>query len=466
MPAKTAAPGGDAGTPPAKGFTVGAGSAFGKAPAAPGNDAGSPPGKAFGSTGFGSKAPAAPSGDAAAQPKGPFGAGIKMPTAQPAAAGGQPAAAGFAGFGAKKPAVAVPEKPKGPDIDKLPLLPADRYTGPLWDMPHFEKEEIDGRCTLLNKDGGFLKSIGKEKLRERLLHWVEKAKLYSAPIRYVTFTDPDEEIVRVIIKDSVRTFFHEDHRKKFTEFLFAARMEFGDYGQAMSYVAGLCMLVLNEQETMAVLRKCAKEYIPRHWAAEAVGFVTNAWLIEWVMGIQEPEVQKHFAKINFWPDTYMQKIISGLGVHILNFNQLFDFLDAFMAEGFTWLIKYELAIIAHFRQQLLGCTGNDMSTLFEIMRLDARAAEPEDHRSIYMIAKRMDLGDALDNLDIQRMTIYNEKVAPRLAAAPKEEAFEPCAICEEKKPKWWCDECELAICDDCHTGNKGDHKDGHAVEKW
>jgi hypothetical protein len=53
-------------------------------------------------------------------------------------------------------------------------------------------------------------STGFEKLRERLLHWVEKAKLYSAPIRYVTFTDPDEEIVRVIIKDSVRTFFHED----------------------------------------------------------------------------------------------------------------------------------------------------------------------------------------------------------------------------------------------------------------
>jgi hypothetical protein len=78
----------------------------------------------------------------------------------------------------------------------------------------------------------------------------------------------------------------------------------------------------------------------------------------------------------------------------------------------------------------------------------------------------MDLGDALDNLDIQRMTIYNEKVAPRLAATLKKEAFEPCALCEETKPKWWCDECEVAICDGCHKGNKGEHKIGHAVEKW
>ena len=244
-------------------------------------------------------------------------------------------------------------------------------------------------------------------------------------------------------------------------------MEFGDYGQSMSYVAGLCLTVLNEQETMAVLRKIAKEYIPKHWAAEAAGFATNAWLIDWVFKQRQPEIQKHFGKINFWPDTYMQKIISGLCVHVLNFDQLFDFLDAFMQEGFVWLVKFELAIVEHFREALLRCNDTQMNELFEIMRLDSRAAEPSDTKEIFNRAKRMQLGDTLDNLDIQRMQIYNEKVGPRLAKAPKEEAFEPCALCETKKPVWWCDTCEVAICSDCNNGNVGGHnKETCAVDKY
>jgi len=332
-------------------------------------------------------------------------------------------------------------------------------------MPNFEKAEIDDRCTLLNKDGGFLKRTGKEALRARLLKWVDRAKMFRGPLKYVTFTDPDEDIVRVIIKDSVRTFFHEDHRKKFTEFLFAVRMELGDYGQAMSYIAGLCLLVLNEAETVAVLRKCAKEYIPKHWAAEAVGFATNAWLIDHLLKKHDPEVHAHFDKLNFWPDTYMQKILSGLCVHVLHFDQLFLFLDAFMEQGFPWLVKYELSIIAHFRAKLLAAKETDMNTLFEIMKLDAREAEPADTMAIYQRALKMDLGNLLDNIDIERMTIHEKKVAPRLKQAPKEEAFEPCGVCEKKKPKWWCDDCECTLCDDCRKTNGCDEKK-HDIERY
>lgn len=55
--------------------------------------------------------------------------------------------------------------------------------------------------------------------------------------------------------------------------------EFKAYGQAMSYLAGLCMLVLNEQEAATVIRFVATQYIRGHWAEEAVGFSTNAWVV-------------------------------------------------------------------------------------------------------------------------------------------------------------------------------------------
>ena len=346
------------------------------------------------------------------------------------------------------------------------MLPGDRYVGCFWDMPHFYRAEIEERCTLLNKNQGFLQKTGKDALRARLLKWVDHSKMFRGPLKYVAYPDEDEDIVRVIIKDSVRTFFHEDHRKKFTEFLFAVRMEIGDYGQAMAYMAGLCLLVLDEAETVAVLRKCAKEYIPKHWAAEAVGFATNAWLIDHIMKDHEPEVHKHFNKLNFWPDTYMQKILSGLCVHVLAFDQLFLFLDAFMEQGFKWLVKFELAIIAHFREKLLSLNETDMNTLFEIMKLDSREAEPSDTYAIYERALKLDLKDSLENVDTVRMDIYNTKVGPRLAQAPKEEAFEPCGICEKNRPKWWCDDCESTLCDECLKANAGTHTADHEVEKY
>lgn len=423
-------------------------------------------------TAFGAKTSSAPTAAT-----GAFGAtapktagvvfGTKAVTSAPAAAGAKAPAAVLA-FG-KKPVEAAPsDEPKVAQlrVEDLPPLPADRYTGCLWDLPNFWKDEVEAKCTLLVKDCGFLKATGKDNLRKRLLRWVEISKLYSAPLKYVGYPNADEEIVRVIIKDAHRTFFNDTHRQQLVEFLWSARVEFGDYAQSMSYIAALCLLVLTEQETISILRKISKEYIPKHWAAEAVGFATNAYLIDSIFKSQQPEIHKHFDKLNFWPEIYMQKIISGLCVHVLNFDQLFDFLDAFMEGGFAWLVRYELAIVEHFRTQLLACDSSQMNTLLEIMKLDTRVAEPEDAASIYNRAKRMNLGDALNNIDIHRMTIYNEKVAPRLAKVPKEEAFEPCAICETNKIKWWCNTCELAICDKCHKEEAKSHNAACKVEKY
>lgn len=320
-------------------------------------------------------------------------------------------------------------------------------TGCLLDMPNFWSAEVIDKAPLLNLDAGFLEK-NRADLPQRIGRWLEGTKFYQTPVQYVAMDDEDEYYARVIIKDAHRTFFHPDHRKKFANFLYAMFYEFREYGQAMSYLAGLCLLGLTEAETAAVLRKVRKEYIPGHWAAEAVGFATSAWVVEFFMKKLYPAVAEHFHKINFWPDTYLQKILSGLCVHVLEFKYVFDFLDLFMKSGFELLVRFCLGIVDVFQDKLLSKPAAKMNELYEIMRLDRREVDPALIPQIFSAAKTISLGPDASTMDLIRSQVYDDKLAKRMQRAAKVETFEPCSVCEKGRPKWFNDD-HGAVCDRC-----------------
>lgn len=373
-----------------------------------------------------------------------FGFGAAVAASAPAAAAAAPAATEAAA-----PAAA-------PAAEKKPVkyCEAKHFTGPYFDMPRFWQAEVVERAPLLNLNNGFLEAH-KGELRPRLEKWLAKTSFYRKPVKYVEIEDEDEEVVRVIIKDADRTFFAPEHRAKMVAFLNAMYHEFHAYGQAMSYLAGLCMLVLTEEETAAIIRFVSTEYIKGHWAAEAVGFATSAWVVEHFMQKLQPEVAKHLEALNFWPDTYLQKILTGLCIHVLQFNELFQFLDAFMAGGLQYLIRFCLAIVEHFRADLLAIKNStEANELYELMRLDSRVADREDVLAILARAPSIDLGEDGSSIDLIRSQVYTKRIEPRLQRAPKTEAFEPCEVCEKNRPKWWCDDLG-AVCNSCKEANPG-----------
>eukprot|EP00331_Platyophrya_macrostoma_P001517 CAMPEP_0176407154 /NCGR_PEP_ID=MMETSP0127-20121128/1262_1 /TAXON_ID=938130 /ORGANISM="Platyophrya macrostoma, Strain WH" /LENGTH=535 /DNA_ID=CAMNT_0017786345 /DNA_START=23 /DNA_END=1630 /DNA_ORIENTATION=- len=398
------------------------------------------------SFGFGASTPAPSQSTAPIS----FGFGTSVSSSPPAAA----ASSTFT-FAAAKPADAATEdddhmKKPTPKYVNAP----NHFTGPFFEMEKFWEDEVVNRAPLLNLDCGFLERHRCD-LADRVRKWLGPAEFYlSSPVQYVAMDDKDEYYARVIIKDAVRTFFNDTHREKFHMFLYAMFFEFGNYGQAMSYLAGICLLVLNEQETAAILRKVSKAYIPGHWAAEATGFATSAWVVEHFMQKHFPDVAEHFKKMKFWPDTYLQKIMSGLCVHVLRFEDLFDFLDQFMEGGFVYLLKFCLSMIEHFRAHLLKITAAEkINELFEIMRLDSKAVDRSDVKKILQRAPSFPLQkDMVSSLDVLRSEVYQEKVAPRIQRAPKTEAFEPCAVCDKKRPTWWNDDLG-AVCSDCKANH-------------
>lgn len=326
----------------------------------------------------------------------------------------------------------------------------DHNVGPLMEIPGFWEDEVEGGASLFNLDGGYL-DRNKDKLRGMMEKWVKKASFYKKPVKYVEMEDRDEETIRVIIKDAERTFLTSAHREKLISFLHAMLVEFGCYGQAMSYLAGLCMLALNEEETAAVLRFVSQEYIKGHWAAEAVGFATSAWVVEHFMKEICPSVAQRLEELKFWPDTYLQKILTGLCIHVLSFNELFEFLCAFMEGGLKYLICFCLAVTEHFQDNLLKITSTlDANTLYEIMALNSRVCHVSDVRAILRRANTINLGEDGDRLAVIRSDVYEQKVAPRLKRAPKIDTFEPCELCEKNRPVWYSEPLG-AVCNDCKS---------------
>ena len=275
---------------------------------------------------------------------------------------------------------------------------------------------------LLAMDRGFFAKHRKV-LRTRMLHWVELAGADNFPKSPLTYPDDsvvlkDDERYRCIHYDAMRTFNHEAHRKLLERFLFAVQQDLGEYS-GIAFMASLLRLGLTDEESLAVLRKIDHDYIPGHWQREAVGFATSAYVIEEFIRRRFPDVAAHLDSLHLQPVTYMQKIISGLTIHVLPFDMMFSFLDTFMAEGFAFLVKFELAIFEHFRSEILSINDDSrISELFDILRLDTKVVEHADMKRILDRAQRMSRrGLDGESIAALRSKVYKEKVAPLLQRA-------------------------------------------------
>merc|ERR1712000_15705 len=162
---------------------------------------------------------------------------------------------------------------------------------------------------------------------------------------------------------------------------------------------------------------------------------------------------KHLMKMNWWPDMYMQKILSGLCIHVLPWEQMFQFLDNVMEKGFAYLVQFELALVEHFGPRLLKFdTPMQANHAFEILKLDYNSVESTDINSIFKKADENAewVKKELASVDISvlRSDIFDQKLAKRLQQAVGED-FEPCDNCDKVKPTLWCNDCDEKICAAC-----------------
>ncbi|PWU89158.1 hypothetical protein C4B63_63g90 [Trypanosoma cruzi] len=172
-------------------------------------------------------------------------------------------------------------------------------------------------------------------LREKLEQWVSTAVFHRGAVRYVDAHDLDEKTVRLIINDANKTFVHPDHRNKFVAFLAAMYNELEIYEQSMSFLSGLFMLVLTEEETASVLRFLLNVKMPSHWPMDVVAFSSAAVLVE--NFLQVPFLEGKSVRTGEYANLHsrLQSIMNILCVNVVNVNELFVFLGLLIKENPT-----------------------------------------------------------------------------------------------------------------------------------
>ena len=269
--------------------------------------------------------------------------------------------------------VAAAERASGAGTDALTALMAKTGLtgGGLLDAPGFWEKESG--APLLRRNAGFFTSAGiPDALRQRLATWPALAGISNAAV--AAGVCDDEAAFRIFLRDAERTFQDEGHRQAFMELLKSVWPENRDYHQGLGYVCSLLMLVFDTDTTQAILLQLSRapKYTPGYWRAAPEPYVRDAMVYARLVQEREPEVAQLLQAACVVPEAYASKWFIGLCVHVLPFHALFDYVEAFLKEGYVYLFKFALALVAATKERLLTFKPTDVNKILEVLRLDVQ----------------------------------------------------------------------------------------------
>eukprot|EP01122_Echinamoeba_exundans_P009245 TRINITY_DN3224_c0_g1_i3.p1 TRINITY_DN3224_c0_g1~~TRINITY_DN3224_c0_g1_i3.p1 ORF type:complete len:402 (-),score=115.43 TRINITY_DN3224_c0_g1_i3:189-1394(-) len=375
----------------------------------------------------------------------------------------------------------------------------------------FWEAEKTAPLMLLNK--GYLESKGFDYMFERAEKWVSLVltpEEIAAPEVQQMVWPEGLEISRIIIRDAERTFMADEDRQKIAKFLSVVEHKFGDYAQGLSFLASLLLLFLPEGKVLAMLSKINTDpkYIPGYWKHEAVAFARDAYVFERFWRQRNVPLADHLNKTGALPETFCQKYMVALSIHVLPFEALFEFLENFFTRGARYLFQFALSFVQHLEKLLMA--ANDTPTVFAYLRLDTKMITYPEELPLAAVkaALEVDISDIDDDAKLAavREEVFNLKLRGRfeaLAAARAREEEEKrrreekkkqkeengdsgasdsedddddsdfdsdgddgieCQICESNWPEYYCKDCDKLVCGMCNDKKRPPHVAGHKVK--
>lgn len=257
--------------------------------------------------------------------------------------------------------------------------------------------EVESGAPLLRRNSKFITAEGlSDSLAERLDAWPGLCEGEEA----VDLGDcTDEAALRIFLRDAERTFQDESHRTQMIELLKAVWPENRDYHQGLGYVSSLLMLFFDTPTTTRMLLRLTRDerYTPGYWRAAPEPYVRDAMVYSRLVEERHPEVAKLLSAACVVPEAYASKWFIGLCVHVLPFEALLPFVEAFLTEGFLYLFKFALALVAAIKTRLLACKPTEVNIIFELLRLDVtQCAAPRHLPKAAPPGGRVGLGTCLE----------------------------------------------------------------------
>ncbi|KAL8274238.1 hypothetical protein Esti_001827 [Eimeria stiedai] len=286
--------------------------------------------------------------------------------------------------------------------------------------------EKEREAPLLNRNANFFRPEAADELLERaqrLLRLLDERSGDNCIEPQILRPDCDDPAAQRIFKlDAERTFKSQQFRQQLIEVLASLWPELEDYHQGLGFVASFFLLVLPPTDALRVCVGLHRQYLQGYFKAAPVAYVRDARVLQKMMDQRVPEVGRHLKELTC-AEAYSSKWFVGLNVHVLTFEALFEFMEALLEMGDSFLFQYALALVENCKEDLLA--SSNAADVLEILRLDAarysnkhRAKDDDREGSFFLKIVRDAKQIKLDDLDVEKL---------------REEALEDLRLEEERR---------------------------------
>eukprot|EP01123_Difflugia_compressa_P002063 TRINITY_DN12786_c0_g1_i1.p1 TRINITY_DN12786_c0_g1~~TRINITY_DN12786_c0_g1_i1.p1 ORF type:complete len:364 (+),score=51.73 TRINITY_DN12786_c0_g1_i1:109-1200(+) len=345
------------------------------------------------------------------------------------------------------------------------------------------------KCAPILDRNDFLNPNVVDTVIQRTREWVSMTgSVKGFPVDKVQ--ELDENYMRIIKHDAERTFVDPNRRKTLVRVVSNYVAKFSDYAQGLSHVCGFLLLTLTETEVSSIVTALATnpKYIPQYWCSEAIAAAKDAYVFEYLLQHHEPELASQFKKKGMLPEAYCPKWFVALNLNVLPYTALYRFFELFFEQGHLFLFKFCICYTSHFKDHLLNAKDHQ---IFDILRFDKSIQKLYDINSETLV-DIVEGAASFKLIDIDvvetRTRLFKQYLEPRLIRAKlaqqqaaesddeesgdgsddeEEEEGAECGVCKKNMPGLWCTVCKVLMCERCHEGNKGKHKQTHKIdENW
>jgi len=261
----------------------------------------------------------------------------------------------------------------GGESDEVNALAANSEsisTGPLLAVPDFWERESG--APLLRRNAGFIPTQGPaDAILERVQAWPGLCGAANGDA-VASGVCNDEAAFRIFLRDAERTFKHPEHQQRMINLLKRVWPENRDYHQGLGYITSLFMLLFDDDTAVRMLLKITRDerYTPGYWLAAPDAYVRDAMVFQRLVQERYPEVHALLTSACIVPEAYASKWFIGLCVHVLPFEALFDYVQAFLEDGHMFLFRFSLALIEATSERLLTFKFTEVNKILEVLRLD------------------------------------------------------------------------------------------------
>ena len=301
--------------------------------------------------------------------------------------------------------------------------------------PHFWADENDS--PLLARNFKFITHDNVDTLTDRVKSWIDLCDASNVKLQSPS-SCTSEEFLRIFLRDAERTYVpkHDKNAQertkqrhdKHVEILRIAVAEIKDYHQGLGYIAAFLGLFLQTEDAAKLLLALHRneKYSKGYFSATPQRFVADGKVLNRILLQHLPKLHAHLASKGVLPEMFATKWFVGLGLHVLPFEALFAFYEAFLTHGRQFIFKFGISYFRTFEAELLAC--KDTSTLMTILRAEDPKCDWKPTHDMIERQEKEDLfgqivRDAMDiDLDVDLEKMREEEsiaVAEAVARAKK-----------------------------------------------